>query len=485
MRRRPARAPAPPWTRARSGSTPGSRPARRAGARPRGATRPRRRRAPRRDRPRRRRRASRRRPRPPCAQKRGRETGAADLVHVQGGTRAAAVLVGVDRAQGPDARERAAVDLGPHLTLEGRVAVDAAHGWPGRQAPSCSRSSSPFQTRSGVAATVKSVSRTISLSRSRGGPLSAGPGKSIAQKYNVGLYSVQRPRGNDEAPERIHRERADRAGLGDAARHPNRRRFPPRREDRADRRGGRLQGRNEGPRRAQMSISYQGTARLASVDEANRTVDLEVRAKEAKGQGTAAAVIHNQVVEEGGATRVIAVTDLQVTGRQAQFGRGIMQDVAGRMLTDFAQRFEAYLLEGGENGAAATAEPEAAAAAADGDAPAPPSRPTPPPPPARRRGGRARPRLRRRPDAGRALRRARRGPAGGARHRLRRPALPPRQAARRDRALRDQAANRRTSTARSARRRGGVQQVLLADRDTCPPRPRRAARTSAPGCPPR
>ena len=105
-----------------------------------------------------------------------------------------------------------------------------------------------------------------------------------------------------------------------------------------------------------MSISYQGTARLASVDEENRTVDLEVRAKEAKGQGTAAAVIHNQVVDEDGATRVIAVTDLQVTGRQAQFGRGIMQDVAGRMLTDFARRFEAYLLEGGENGAAAAAE---------------------------------------------------------------------------------------------------------------------------------
>ena len=135
-----------------------------------------------------------------------------------------------------------------------------------------------------------------------------------------------------------------------------------------------------------MSMSYQGTARLASVDEENRTVDLEVRAKEAKGQGTAAAVIHNQVVDENGATRVRAVTDLQVTGRQAQFGRGIMQDVAGRMLTDFAQRFEAYLLEGGENGAAATAEagPEAAAAAADsGEAPtAAPSRPTPPPAPA-------------------------------------------------------------------------------------------------------
>jgi hypothetical protein len=92
-----------------------------------------------------------------------------------------------------------------------------------------------------------------------------------------------------------------------------------------------------------MTVNYEGTARLAAVDEANRTADIEVRAKEAKGQGTAAAVIRNQLVEEAGGTRVVAETDLQVTGRQAQFGRGIMQDVAGRMLGDFARRFEAYL----------------------------------------------------------------------------------------------------------------------------------------------
>lgn len=105
-----------------------------------------------------------------------------------------------------------------------------------------------------------------------------------------------------------------------------------------------------------MTVNYEGTARLAAVDEQARTADIEVRAKEAKGQGTAAAVIRNQLVEEADGTRVVAVTDLQVTGRQAQFGRGIMQDVAGRMLGDFARRFEAYLTEGGgdagaENGA--------------------------------------------------------------------------------------------------------------------------------------
>jgi hypothetical protein len=132
-----------------------------------------------------------------------------------------------------------------------------------------------------------------------------------------------------------------------------------------------------------MSISYEGTARLAAVDEEARTADIEVRAKEAKGQGTASAVIRNHLVQENGATRVIAETDLQVTGRQAQFGRGIMQDVAGRMLTDFARRFEAYLTadEAGEEAAAPApaagngTEPGAAAAAPARPAPAPPGVP--------------------------------------------------------------------------------------------------------------
>jgi uncharacterized protein len=129
-----------------------------------------------------------------------------------------------------------------------------------------------------------------------------------------------------------------------------------------------------------MAVSYEGTARLAAVDEDAHKADIEVRAKEAKGQGTASAVIHNELVQEDGATRVIAVTDLQVTGRQAQFGRGIMQDVAGRMLTDFARRFEAYLTDGGATGAAATeAKPEPAPTGAPAAAP---TRPAAPPAPA-------------------------------------------------------------------------------------------------------
>jgi carbon monoxide dehydrogenase subunit G len=93
-----------------------------------------------------------------------------------------------------------------------------------------------------------------------------------------------------------------------------------------------------------VTTSYRGTARLGSVDREARQVVIEVSANEAQGHGTAAAVIRNMLSAENGGTRVTADTDLRVTGRQAQFGRRLMEDVAGRTLDQFAQRFESYLL---------------------------------------------------------------------------------------------------------------------------------------------
>ena len=104
-----------------------------------------------------------------------------------------------------------------------------------------------------------------------------------------------------------------------------------------------------------MVVNYQGTARLVLADESQHIADLAVQARDTNGQGTASATIRNRLVPENGGTRVIAETDLSITGRQAQFGRGIMQDVAGRMLQDFAKRFETYLLTGEAEQAAAPA----------------------------------------------------------------------------------------------------------------------------------
>lgn len=105
-----------------------------------------------------------------------------------------------------------------------------------------------------------------------------------------------------------------------------------------------------------MVVNYQGTVRMLNVDEAQHIARMSVEAKEAKGQGTASAVIVNQALAVDGGTRVVAETELAITGRQAQFGRGIMQDVAGRMLGEFAKRFESHLADGGPASGGSTTE---------------------------------------------------------------------------------------------------------------------------------
>jgi carbon monoxide dehydrogenase subunit G len=121
-----------------------------------------------------------------------------------------------------------------------------------------------------------------------------------------------------------------------------------------------------------MTVDYRGTARLQDVDEDTHTASIAVQGREAKGQGTAAAVIENRLEPQNGSTKVVAVTDLKITGRQAQFGRGIMEDVANTMMGEFAKRLEAEIKSGGpsaepagEAKPAVAAEPQRAAPRAE------------------------------------------------------------------------------------------------------------------------
>jgi carbon monoxide dehydrogenase subunit G len=116
-----------------------------------------------------------------------------------------------------------------------------------------------------------------------------------------------------------------------------------------------------------MTVDYRGTARLQDVDEDTHTASIAVQAREAKGQGTAAAVIRNQLEPQNCGTRVVAVTELKITGRQAQFGRGIMEDVASTMMGEFAKRLESEIGSGAPTREAAGGG-AAAAAAPTGDA---------------------------------------------------------------------------------------------------------------------
>jgi carbon monoxide dehydrogenase subunit G len=97
-----------------------------------------------------------------------------------------------------------------------------------------------------------------------------------------------------------------------------------------------------------MTVSYRGTATLAEVDDDARRAVISLRAREAKGQGTAMATITNAVEPADGGARVTAETDLHITGPQARFGRGVMEDVAGRVLEEFSSRLERQLAGGEE-----------------------------------------------------------------------------------------------------------------------------------------
>jgi carbon monoxide dehydrogenase subunit G len=92
-----------------------------------------------------------------------------------------------------------------------------------------------------------------------------------------------------------------------------------------------------------MRVEYRGRATLSEVDDATHTAVIELSAREAKGQGSAMATIRNRLeaVEDG--TRVTAQTELQITGPQAQFGRGVIEDVGKRVLGEFSQRLEAKI----------------------------------------------------------------------------------------------------------------------------------------------
>ncbi len=92
-----------------------------------------------------------------------------------------------------------------------------------------------------------------------------------------------------------------------------------------------------------VTTEYAGTARVQDADEDERVASYRVEGREARGQGSAAATITARVAPADGGTRVVVETELQVTGRQAQLGHGLLEEVAGAILGDFAGRLEREL----------------------------------------------------------------------------------------------------------------------------------------------
>jgi len=118
-----------------------------------------------------------------------------------------------------------------------------------------------------------------------------------------------------------------------------------------------------------ITVSYQGDAAFLEKDASAQRVVLKANGKETRGNGNAAAIVTAQLKDEGDATSVVITTDLTISGKAAQFGRGVLADVAGSLIAQFAKSLEADML-GRAPAPAATesvsAAPQTTAAAAAG-----------------------------------------------------------------------------------------------------------------------
>jgi carbon monoxide dehydrogenase subunit G len=112
-----------------------------------------------------------------------------------------------------------------------------------------------------------------------------------------------------------------------------------------------------------ISITYAGTARFTERDRDAGVVTLEASGKETRGSGTAAATVRSELHGQDGQTEVTVHTSLNVTGRPAQFGRGVMADVSAKLIGIFATNL-ADMLTAGNGSAPDPAEPEPAMQAA-------------------------------------------------------------------------------------------------------------------------
>jgi carbon monoxide dehydrogenase subunit G len=127
-----------------------------------------------------------------------------------------------------------------------------------------------------------------------------------------------------------------------------------------------------------VTMTYAGAAHFVERDEQARAVTLEASGKETRGAGTASATIRSTLQDEGGQTKAVVHTTLSVTGRPAQFGRGVMAEVGGRIIERFATNLAALLAGEGSPaaGAAAPAAPASGTSGAPASAPVAASVPT-------------------------------------------------------------------------------------------------------------
>jgi carbon monoxide dehydrogenase subunit G len=92
-----------------------------------------------------------------------------------------------------------------------------------------------------------------------------------------------------------------------------------------------------------ISMTYAGTAKFTERDRAAGVMTLQASGKETRGAGTASASVRSELSAEGDQTHVTVHTNLNVTGKPAQFGRGVLAEVGGKLVGIFAANLAAML----------------------------------------------------------------------------------------------------------------------------------------------
>jgi hypothetical protein len=96
-----------------------------------------------------------------------------------------------------------------------------------------------------------------------------------------------------------------------------------------------------------ISAQYKGTATFIEQDEAAGRVVLKASGRDTRGQGNASAIITATMLPDGDGTKVSVVTDLTITGKVAQFGRGVLAEVSAKLIGQFVDALEADIASGG------------------------------------------------------------------------------------------------------------------------------------------
>ena len=113
-----------------------------------------------------------------------------------------------------------------------------------------------------------------------------------------------------------------------------------------------------------VTMVFGGTASFVDKDVANHRLVINASGSETKGTSTAQATVTTQLVAESPTlTRVDVNTDLAITGKPAQFGRGVMSDVAGRIIGQFAGNLEGVVAAGSGISNATSSDSSATSAA--------------------------------------------------------------------------------------------------------------------------